>query len=669
MRELNRLQAVAARAAFFTAWSNYYLALSQPNADATPTGFVRARDIFRRILELDGKYADLSPADLGLESIWRARTLIGLGLAEAASGNLDAGRACFDLLDRSQAPPEVRELSPYWRVQAMLNAGKIEDAIAFAKPFVESFTGAASQGRVSLCVSMVRSGFGANPASASHRELGMLGITGLIKLRQHSAVRQLLEKYQIQVDSQAGFHLAWLQAQTKLDAAEKSKSHEDYAAAEQAFAAALASPDVSSDLGGASQCRYQHAWCLYKTEQLERAARTYESALDGLKATDAKTAAEAAWMAFVCYQTLARTDRKYVQPAVNVLRGLQRDFPDHPYSKRAEYYVGKLQQAALPVAETLANLSRVPASSPDYLSARYDICQLLYEEWSKSGTEKDSAGAKVFAAVEAFLAATNADSDRSRMLRVALIGADVALNGPARDETAAAKYLDVARRSASDQSPVSLRAEYHFRSLQYASARNDDMARRRHAEWIAKNGVGSPFELPALIVVAKEIDDRIQESSSAPRDQLEDGRNIYERLVAKLGDDTQAVQATKNAQVAVSRLAHYSAELGNHEEASRLLTTLLTAFPTDQSYLRRAGLAAFHAREYSSALEHWRKLVLGLPKNGDSWYEAKYYQLACLAQLDRSKAREALAQYRLLFPDLGPPAWRGKFVELQQRVE
>ena len=311
-RELNRVQAVAGRAAFFAAWANYYLALSQPTSGTPHPGFITARDLFRRILGVEGNYPELDPAGLGLESIWRARTLIGLGLAEAANGNVDGSRGCFDLLDRSPAPPEVRELSPYWRVQSLLNAGRVDDAIAFAKPFVSSFAGSASQGRVSFCVSLVRAGFGGPaPLAASSRELGMLGVTGLIKLRQQSAVRQLLEKYQIPIDAQAGFHLAWLHGQQLLDAAEKSKREEDYATAEQAFASALAAPDSAADLAGASQCRYQQAWCLYKTGKLETAARTYETALDGLKATDAKSAVEAAWMAFLCYQTLARTDRKY----------------------------------------------------------------------------------------------------------------------------------------------------------------------------------------------------------------------------------------------------------------------------------------------------------------------------------------------------------------------
>ena len=109
--------------------------------------------------------------------------------------------------------------------------------------------------------------------------------------------------------------------------------------------------------------------------------------------------------------------------------------------------------------------------------------------------------------------------------------------------------------------------------------------------------------------------------------------------------------------------------MGDHAAAAKRLSQLLAVFPTDQSYLRRAGLSAFQAGEHAAALEHWRKLVAGLPKNADNWYEAKYYQLACLAQLDRAKAREAWGQYRILYPDLGPPAWRGRFVELQQRIE
>ncbi len=172
-----------------------------------------------------------------------------------------------------------------------------------------------------------------------------------------------------------------------------------------------------------------------------------------------------------------------------------------------------------------------------------------------------------------------------------------------------------------------------------------------------------------MIVAARAIDDQTRNSTSLPRERLLEGQRLYQRLVERLGDDPAVLQSKKNAQVAVSRLAHYSGELGEHAEAARGLAKLLAAFPSDRSYLRRAGLSCFKSGDYAAALEHWRKLVAGLPKGGDEWYEAKYYQLASLAQVDRVKARESLAQFRLLFPDFGPPAWRGKFAELQQRVE
>jgi tetratricopeptide (TPR) repeat protein len=245
----------------------------------------------------------------------------------------------------------------------------------------------------------------------------------------------------------------------------------------------------------------------------------------------------------------------------------------------------------------------------------------------------------------------------------------VALNGPAKDDDAAAKFLDMARRSADDRTDTRLMAEYHYRALQLATRRNNDSERRSHADWIVQRAEGSAFELPALVIVAKGIDDQVKGSGRADRQLLENGQQVYERLVERFGDDPETLRNTKNAQVAVSRLAFYAEELEEHATAARLLTQLLAAYPADAGYLRRAGLATYRAGEFAAALDYWRKLAAGLPDRSDEWFEAKYYQLASLAQVDRAKAREALAQFRLLYPQLGPPAWRGKFVELQQRVE
>jgi tetratricopeptide (TPR) repeat protein len=171
------------------------------------------------------------------------------------------------------------------------------------------------------------------------------------------------------------------------------------------------------------------------------------------------------------------------------------------------------------------------------------------------------------------------------------------------------------------------------------------------------------------VIVAKAIEERLRDPNSTSPEQLEEAYGVYRQLLSHYGDEPQILKAQKNAQVAASRLADLADRLGRPEEASRLLSQLLDAFPSDAGYLRRAGLAAWRAENHAEAIERWRVLALGLPKDSDAWFEAKYYQLACLARLDPPRAREAIQQFQLLYPQFGSPAWRGRFEELQQSLD
>ncbi len=67
--ELRRIQTIAARATYFAAWSNYYLALVTNASEKAPP-YVQARAIFLRLLGFDEELpADLEPEWLGLESV------------------------------------------------------------------------------------------------------------------------------------------------------------------------------------------------------------------------------------------------------------------------------------------------------------------------------------------------------------------------------------------------------------------------------------------------------------------------------------------------------------------------------------------------------------------------------------------------------------------------
>src|SRR5947209_3794660 len=59
--------------------------------------------------------------------------------------------------------------------------------------------------------------------------------------------------------------------------------------------------------------------------------------------------------------------------------------------------------------------------------------------------------------------------------------------------------------------------EYQYRRLQIAQTANDAQAIKFAGEWIVRHGSGTPYELPALVVMAREADKTVTASSSGER--------------------------------------------------------------------------------------------------------------------------------------------------------
>jgi tetratricopeptide (TPR) repeat protein len=187
---------------------------------------------------------------------------------------------------------------------------------------------------------------------------------------------------------------------------------------------------------------------------------------------------------------------------------------------------------------------------------------------------------------------------------------------------------------------------------------------------IAQHGGGTPYELPALVVVARATDQAV--ASAAPADRaakIATAAKVYGRLTALLGDSTEVLAANKNALAAASRLAQYDEELGDWPRAADRLSRLVLARPRDQRLMRRAGLACFNAGRYPQALEHWRSLLSGLENGSDDWLEAKYYQISCLQKTDVSAAEKVFKQFQLLYPEVKSTVWREKFAELAKNFQ
>lgn len=673
-REAQRLQTVLGRASYFAGWANYYLGLTKAPSGAAE--YSRSRDIFRQLLGIeDEDYASIDPEWLSLGVIWRSRAVIGLGLAEAALGDIAASRAVFQWLDHRDVPLEIKDQAHYWYVQGLINADRLDDVRQYTSEQIKAFTGAPTQGKVSLCVALVRAGFGKAGVSSSNEseELAMLGIAGLAKLGQYNAVQQLLDKYEIPLENKEGFFLRWMHGRRLFSAAQQTKNPEDYRAAAKALAVALDEEEAAGQAIAAGHCRYELGWCHYRAGDYEAAAQAFELAITPLKAAGTQEGANAAWMAFVSYRQLAAEQPRYVASALEMLQRIQRDFPNHEYAKKANYHAAQLQRSAGSLQDSIRNLRKIPRSDPQFLAARYELCSLLYQQWSesKNASEKAAALEELKTATEEFLSAAGARGDKERQVRVLSLVAAAALGSEPSNPSLAAEFLTRAE-SLADGLPdtSSAKTEFHYRALQLARRQQDDPARKAHAQWIADHAAGSIYETSALVELARELEQRFGSTSDDQRAVLqEEAYQLYSRLVQRWGDSPTVLRSNKNARVALERLAEQAYATGRYAEAAQRIQPLLTIDPKNQAFLRLAGLANFESGQFESALPHWRILAFGLPRGSEKWFEARFYHVASLAEVDREQAKQTLKQIQLLYPEYGGPPWQKKFEALAQRLK
>ena len=274
-QELRRQQLVAGRATYFSGWAEYYLGVALRSDGAAAVAFGEARGAFRQLLDINDadKYADLDASSLGLDSIWRARAAIGLGLAETALGDLAAAGKIFSVLNDASVAPSVRDQVAYWRLVGLLHANRLTEATQFAEQQLEQLGDRATTGKVSLCAALVRFAYARRgEAGDARRRLGQLGIRGLARLKQFALLRQLMAKYAIGSDGGVSLYVGWIQGQQLFAQAEEKQDGALYAQAMQTLTAALAAPDAKTDATVTGQCRQLLAWCQYRRNEFDAAA-------------------------------------------------------------------------------------------------------------------------------------------------------------------------------------------------------------------------------------------------------------------------------------------------------------------------------------------------------------------------------------------------------------
>ena len=664
-KDMARVQTVLARAMFFEGWGNFFAGLlAEPPRRGGYYG--EAEKSFGQLLEVSTEEKlELEADALGLESVWRARSFLGLGATLAAVGKQSLADECFAALEHPSAAPAVRENALYWHLLALVGSARYAAAQELAAGELARFS-PGETGRVPACVLLVRAGWADPKAPAEAQSLAKLGMEGLARLKQFDVVTALLAKYRAEPTAADGFYALWGKGRLVFADAEKSKQPADYERAGKWFQQALALPEAKDDPVTAAQCRYSLAWCDYRLERFDQAVRLFRQSATELKTLGDDTAVQAAWMVFTCFQQqfAASKEERYQKQAVEALAALKRDFPGSEQAQKADLMLARMNVKGEAPEAAVKTLAAVTSDSPNYLTARYELCSVRHQLWSKTRS-KTALAADVRKDVDVYLAAAPA-SEGVRRVRAALLAVDVLLAETPPNWDEAAKYLARVQQAGdklAEDDPVA--PDYHYRRLQLAQRAGDETALHEQAQWLTKHAAGTPYELPALVVVAKYADEQLAAAGEPQKDLRRDQAiTAYTRLVHLLGNSAEMIAKKKNALIANSKLAQIEYDAGKYVSAAERLEEIVKAFPSDRNYLRRAGLAWFQAGHHAKALAHWDKIVAGSDSASDTWYEAKYYQLVCLAKTDSSEAIKSWKQFKLLHPEVKSDAWRDKFAEL-----
>lgn len=680
-------QALASRAQFFVGWTNYYVGVLDLDDAESKESLTAAQTAFCDLLAVgpDREYADVEPEGLGLESTWRSRAVIGLGLTECALQRTTAAERCFGWLLHPSVPLALRDQGPYWHLLGLLNAGSVDAAVTLAQTQVDRFSPGESGGRLSFCVLLVRAGFvgeGAFERTTSgptaSRRLGDLGILGLAKLRQFDALSTLMARHSIAAASPVTrFYVTWLDGRRKFTEAEKSKRQDDYLAAREAFTAALAFPEAQSDLAVAGRCQLGLAWCHYRLDDFQQAAKVFQQATPLLRAEAPDDALQSAWMEAVCYYQLVEKQPAIKPQAIAALEAILRDYPKATQAAKAQSLLERLRPELATPEEKAKRLAAIPVGDARFVDAQFELCQLHHGRWLAAKGNKQAvaeAASDVLAAARKFLQATTPDGDYERRLRASLLALEVASAG-ATVSGADASFFHRSAAAAAEKLPATHRSlpELHYRGLLLAQQAGDVQAVERESAWIVKHAVGTPYELVALMQQALRIDSLVKNGGELPSEKLDElraaGAQTYGRLATLLGDSPEQLRTNKNALAANSRFAWYLEDQQKWGEAAEQLEKLVAAFPKDRGYLRRAAIAQTKAGNHEVALAHWRKLLTGLKSGSDPWLEAKYFQIECLLATDRAAAVQVWKQFQLLYPTVDSKEWGPRFAELAKRLE
>ena len=495
-------------------------------------------------------------------------------------------------------------------------------------------------------------------------------------MRQFETLDKLIEKHKLDALADASsFYLTWLRGRQQFLAAEKTKAEADFHAAGKTLTTALAHPQAQAR---PDRCRpgplLPRLVAVSAERFADRGPRRFTRRPRRCKSSLADLAVQAAWMQGTCLVQLAAKDKKLVTPAIAALQTLKQDFPTSEQAGRAELLdhapaaeprVARRGdsraggESSRAIRTTLRRSTRSASFSTSFGPSRRPIRRRPLR-WPR----------RLLKTVDRLLGRRDqegdwrapAEGDAARR-RCALADGAARSGRESRRcfarSPSAAENVDAANPAA---------VEYQYRRLQLAQKAGDRNGATPPPSGSPTNGSGSPYELPALVIVARAADAAVEAAPAPPsgRPAARSGPTFTPgwsscsaiRRPCSPPAKTRSLQPRSWPSMMKTRDTGRRPPIGCRSWSRRCRATGGCCGGPGWRRSRRAATP--------QALEHWRTLLAGLASGSDEWLEAKYYQLACLLKTDRPAADKVWQQFKLLFPEVKSAAWQDKFAELEK---
>lgn len=704
---------------YFAGWSLLYLSEIQPNRAAEAV--VKAQRHFGWLLNArSGMPATPERAPIQLMRFDHvARSVIGMAMTESIRGNREAAEAWFALLDAAEdLPPLVTSQVVTYRFIALAKLG--EWSLLSARIDQLRRAEASSDGAIPprltpldarlLAVAALEADHRRTPASpVTH--VYQAAISDLVLLGEHGHLVDLASQYDLESGARPGFVGHFIRGLRAYDRARSmyraSPSNDEtptadpaiqsqFIAASDQFHEAMRSSDAEgfAPALGSAQLLYglSRYYAARGSGDLIAAAESLSIAASLLLDVGDARSADAHWMSIRSLD--AAIDR--LPPSVEQGRviGVRNDRIDAfieaiPRDERALILlVQRASEDGRDKDRAISELLSIPRDTGVYEIARRQAARLLYDSFKEISVHRRGWVAARYIDVAGSLLAIDrqrassgdAEAGQRALLRARRI-VEVALSSANPDVDRAEQALDAIASliAMGVDDAEAFEDELHYRQVQIKLARG----KHEEAEQLADQLLARNAKLgtAALQLVYVETVNRWRSLLQGDADPDTSG-STAQRIVrigrAILRSDGMYHASHDEAQVltlyATTAEAATDLWMTTHDPearhlASLLLERVLRARPNESRALHAMARLSESIDDHQTAARCWRQISAGQSPGTDEWFASRAALIRALARFDPTRARDVLAQHKVLYPNLAPEPWGSDLRELDRRLE